>query len=43
LRELKHALGVKFSIDTYVGPLEVSYGASSEGTDLLTLNLGYDF
>lgn len=43
LRELKHALGVKFSIDTYVGPLEVSYGASSEGTDLLTLNLGYSF
>jgi NTE family protein len=43
LRELKHALGVKFSIDTYLGPLEVCYGASSEGTDLLTLNLGYSF
>jgi NTE family protein len=43
LKELKHALGVKFSVDTYVGPLEISYGASSEGTDLLTLNLGYSF
>jgi NTE family protein len=43
LKGLMYALGVKFSVDTYLGPLEVSYGVSSEGTDLLTLNLGYSF